>query len=177
VELTVRALESGRICNRATASAGTGITVDAEACTNFIGASGLLLEVVDTDDPVEVGAETSYVILVRNQGGAPATNVRIEAVVPEQLAITRVTGPSDSRREGQRLFFMPLTLPPRADARYVVHVRALRAGDLRFKVELNADQLPSGPVHEEESTTVYVDVPPAGASAGPTSGRGVPASD
>jgi len=34
----------------------------------------------------------------------------------------------------------------------------LRPGDVRFKIEMTADQLKAGgPVHEEESTRVYQD--------------------
>jgi hypothetical protein len=45
--------------------------------------------------------------------------------------------------------------------RYEIFVRALRTGDVRFKVEVTADQLKAGgPVHEEESTTIYTDIAP-----------------
>jgi uncharacterized repeat protein (TIGR01451 family) len=162
LELVVRAREAGRFCDRATATAAGGLSADAEACTEFVGVSALLLEVVDTDDPVEVGTETSYVILVRNQGTLRATNVRIEGLVPEQMSVTRVTGPSDNARDGQRVTFQPLTLAPGGQARYVIYVKALRPGDVRFKVDLNADPLTAGPVHEEESTTIYA--PPASAA-------------
>jgi uncharacterized repeat protein (TIGR01451 family) len=161
VEVALRAGEQGKVCNRAIARAGRGLTAQAEACTEFLGVSALLLEVVDTEDPVEVGAETSYVIVVRNQGTVAATNIRIEALVPEQMDINRVTGATDHRKDGRRIIFQPLTLQARSDARYVVYVRAIQPGDVRFKVDMNADILTSGPVHEEESTTIYMDVPGA----------------
>jgi uncharacterized repeat protein (TIGR01451 family) len=158
LDLTLKGEQAGLICNRATARAARGLTAQAEACTEFLGVPALLLELVDTDDPVEVGSETSYIVSIRNQGTSDATNVRIEATVPEQLEVTRVEGSSDHRQEGQRLVFRPVTLQPRGQARYVIHAKALRPGDVRFKVDLNADQLTSGPVHEEESTTLYSDV-------------------
>ena len=40
-----------------------------------------------------------------------------------------------------------------------IAVRALRAGDVRFRVELTADQLTAGPVRQEESTTIYTNLP------------------
>lgn len=159
VDVVLRALSPGRICNRASAAADRGVTAQAEACTDFVGVSALLLELVDTDDPVGVGDETSYIAMVRNQGSTPAANVIVEANVPEQLEVTRVTGPADHRKEGQLVAFQPLTLPPRGEARYVIFVRALRAGDVRFKVDLKADPLSAGPVREEESTTIYADIP------------------
>jgi uncharacterized repeat protein (TIGR01451 family) len=159
VDVVLRATAAGRICNRATATADRGLSAQAEACTEFAGVSGLLFEVVDTDDPVEVGGETAYIITVRNQGTAQMTNLRIVATVPDQLAVTRATGPSDHRKEGQKVVFDPLTLAAGAEVRYQIYVKALQPGDVRFKVDLSADQLPSGPLHEEESTTLYRDVP------------------
>lgn len=160
VDVVLRARKAGRICNRATATADRGLTAQAEACTEFVGESALLLEVVDTDDPVELGGDTSYVILVRNQGSVPATRVVISAQVPDQFTVTRVTGPADHRKDIQRVVFEPVTLEAQNTARFVIYVKARRPGDVRFKVDLTADQLTSGPVHEEESTTVYVDFPP-----------------
>jgi hypothetical protein len=64
------------------------------------------------------------------------------------------------------LVFEPLpALKPGANADYYVYVKAQRAGEVRFKVELTADQLKTGgPVREEESTTIYggkAPMPPA----------------
>jgi hypothetical protein len=58
--------------------------------------------------------------------------------------------------DGQPLPFAPLkALAAGATARYEITVRAVRAGDVRFKVEMTADQLEAGPVHVEESTRVF----------------------
>ncbi len=159
LEITLRGQTPGRVCNRVRATATGGVQARSEWCVEFVGASGLLLEVVDTDDPVEVGGETSYIINVRNQGQIPVTNLTILAEVPAQMAIVRVTGPADHAKDGQRLSFTPMTLAPRGEARYTVYVKALAPGDVRFRVDMAADQLPSGPVHEEESTQIYRDLP------------------
>jgi uncharacterized repeat protein (TIGR01451 family) len=162
VEVELRAQERGRLCNRAVATGARGVTARAEFCTDFTGDAGVLLEVVDTEDPVEVNAATRYVITVRNQGQLPLTNVVVAATVPPQLALTRATGPADHRPDGPRVVFDPVTIPAEREARYEVEVRALQPGDARFKVELTADQLRAGgPVHEEESTTVVRDLPAA----------------
>jgi uncharacterized repeat protein (TIGR01451 family) len=159
VDVALRATDAGRVCNRATATAERGLSAQAEACTEFVGVSALLLELVDTVDPVEVGNETSYVILVRNQGTTPATGVRVDVQVPDALAVIRVTGPADHRKEGQRIEYFPLTIPPQETLRYTVYAKALRPGDVRCKVELRSDQLTRGAVYEEESTTIYADIP------------------
>jgi uncharacterized repeat protein (TIGR01451 family) len=158
VRLKVRA--AGRLCNRASATADRELTAQAEACTDFLGISALLVELADTDDPVEVGSQTSYIVTIRNLGTTAVTHVRVEATVPEQMAVTRAVGPADNRKEGRRLLYEPLTLAAGGEVKYRIDVKALRPGDVRFKVDVTADQLTAGKVHEEESTTLYSDVGP-----------------
>jgi uncharacterized repeat protein (TIGR01451 family) len=167
VQLTLQARAAGKVTNWATATAGPGISASAEAATEFRGVSALLAELVDTQDPVEVGADTSYVITLRNQGMVPVTNIRIRAVVPREMSLTRAKGPVDNRlgqriKEGQEVIFEPLkTLAPGTVVRYEVFVKARQPGDARFTVDVTADQLKvGGPVHLQESTAVYSDVAP-----------------
>jgi uncharacterized repeat protein (TIGR01451 family) len=165
VQIVLRARGPGELCNRATVLADTGLKAEAEVCTRFEGVSALGLEVTDTKDPVPVGEETSYVIVIVNQGSAPVTNVRVKALVPPELALLRAKGASDAppkdrlpeaNADGQLLPFAPLkSLDPGKQARYEVFVRAVRPGDVRFKVEIAADQLEAGPVNEQESTQVF----------------------
>jgi uncharacterized repeat protein (TIGR01451 family) len=159
VEVRLRALTPGRICNQATASTNGGLMKQAEVCTDFTGASALTLEVEHTTDPVEVGQETSYNITVRNTGTDPVTRVQIVATVPEQMAVVRAAGASDNRKEGPKITYDPLTLPAGGQALFRIDVKAERPGDVRFKVELTADQLTAGPVLQEESTTIFAMLP------------------
>jgi uncharacterized repeat protein (TIGR01451 family) len=155
IHLKLRPTGTGDIVNSAEATADRGLRVTADATTTVVGEAGLLFEVVDTEDPIEVGEDTQYNIIIRNQGSVPATNIRITATVPPQLAVTRVQGPSDHAREESKIVFQPLNLPPGKDTIYRVFVRGIKAGDARFRVELTSDQLTSGPLLEEESTNVF----------------------
>jgi uncharacterized repeat protein (TIGR01451 family) len=158
VDITLRADRAGKICNRVQAVADCDISATTEMCTEFVGITALLLEVVDTGfDPIEVGAESRYMIIVRNQGTADATNVKLDMLAPEQISVTRVTGNANTKKEGQRITTQPFNLPPRGEARFTVYGTALKAGNVRFKVDMTADQLTSGPVHEEESTTIFAE--------------------
>jgi uncharacterized repeat protein (TIGR01451 family) len=159
VEIVLSAQTSGHICNQAIASAGHGLTRDAEVCTDFAGLPALALMVEDTMDPVEVGGITGYSVTVRNPGTTSATNVRIVATAPEQMEVTRAAGAADNRKEGRKIVYEPLTLQAGGQALYYVEVKALRPGDVRFRVELTADQLIGGPVQQEESTTIYATTP------------------
>lgn len=156
VDVVFRATAPGRHCQQARATSAEGLTAQKELCTDFEGQAGLLLMVVDTVDPVAVGGQTSYKITIRNQGFVRATNVRIQAEVPAELTVTDAKGPSNYHKEGQILTMDPISVEPNRDATYEVFVRGEKAGDLRFKVDMTADQLTSGkPVHREESTTVF----------------------
>jgi uncharacterized repeat protein (TIGR01451 family) len=158
VDIVLRSSSAGQVCNRATAAAGGAGTVQAEACTTFAGVAGLFLDIKDDPDPVEVGATTRYTLTVRNQGTQMATNVRIEAQVPDQFVVTevrRLGGDSDHRQDGQKVVFREFNIPPRGEVQFVIEVKALQAGDVRFKVDMFADQLTSGKAHKEESTTIF----------------------
>jgi uncharacterized repeat protein (TIGR01451 family) len=159
VEVRLRALVPGRLCNQAMVSAERCLSKQAEACTEFTGASALALEVADSQDPVEVGSQTSYDITVRNPGSNPVTRVQITATVPEQMTVVRAAGASDHHKDGQKILYDPLTLPAGGEARFHIDVKAERPGDVRFKVELSADQLTAGPVQQEESTTIFAMLP------------------
>lgn len=162
VELKAKAM--GKLCHQAEAKADFDIRDRGEICTVFEGISALLLEMFDREDPIEMGAETSYPILVRNTGDAPVTNLRITALVGEGLALTRAKGPIDHRMgakgpRGQELLFDPLpSLAPGAELNLEVFVKGTRPGDNRFSIEMTADQLKEGgPVGEVESTQVFVE--------------------
>jgi uncharacterized repeat protein (TIGR01451 family) len=156
VDVVLRSNALGQVCNRARAMADGGQTVQAEACTDFSGEAGLVLAVVPTVDPIEVGGQTSYPITVRNTGFARVTNLRIKADVPSELDVKDVKPAVGSlhHQEGQTVTFDPINLEPNQEARYEIRVQANKAGNLRFKVEMYADQLTSGKVYKEASTTV-----------------------
>jgi uncharacterized repeat protein (TIGR01451 family) len=155
VQVVLKGTVPGEIVNRATARADRDLKAEGQAMTVFEGATGLTVDVDDKDDPIEVGGETTYTITVQNQGMVAATKIVITALVPEQLEVKAAKGPAKYQLDGQRVVFESITLEPHKEAIYEVSVKARRAGDVRFKVELTADQLPGGPVRREESTTIY----------------------
>ena len=161
VELRVRAHVAGEAVNFAEVVADDGVRANAEARTTVRGAAGLVMEVVDIVDPVEVGQETQYHVILRNTGTIPITNLVVTATIPEEMGFLRAEATPQSRKldrragEPERVAFEPFTLAPNADTVYRVFVRALKSGDARFRVEVSADQLTTGPVTQEESTSVF----------------------
>ncbi len=155
VELTVKPRAVGQVVNRARATGEPRLEAMAEFKTEVLGAPALLLEAIDTADPIVVGETTSYVIVVGNQGSVPATNVKITATGPAEIVVTDAQGPVNHQKTAQQVTFEAHTIPPKGTAEYRVTIRGVKAADVRFRVQLTADQLTAGPVHEEESTNVF----------------------
>ena len=156
-EFRLQAQERGEFPIVAHAEAERGHRAETQHLTRIEGIAAILLEVVDVADPIEVGAETLYEVLVTNQGTDFAENVQIVTKVPEGMEITGAKGPVQGAIEGRTVTFAALPkLAPQADAIYRIQVRGLATGDLRVEVQATADSLES-PVIELESTKVYAD--------------------
>ena len=154
VTLTLKPTQMGTIRNVTQATA-TGLEASDSATTVVEGLAAVLLEVVDTEDPIEVGANETYEIVVVNQGSADSTNIVISCTLPDEGEYVSATGPTSKRVEGSKVTFAPLAkLAPQMKATYRVTIKGIKAGDVRFRVSLTSDELTT-PVDESESTHIY----------------------
>jgi uncharacterized repeat protein (TIGR01451 family) len=159
VSLELVAINPGDYKHTATVVAARGLRAEAELHTRVEGLPALMMELVDTEDPVEVGKETSYEIRITNTGTKTETNLQLTCTSPDKMEFRGAKGAGGCafKMEGHELVFAPLPkLVPRADAVYRVNVRCLAPGDLRFQARVRADGL-TQPVLREESTRVYGD--------------------
>ncbi len=155
VRVSYTPTKAGTLVNDAIATAYCTEPVTALAKTMVTGISAVLMEVVDVDDPVKVGNRATYVISVTNQGSAAATNIRIVCILEDNVQYVSSAGATAGSIEGQMVKFLPLSsLVPKAKAAWRVVVAAVKPGDVRFKVIMNADQL-TRPVEETEATHLY----------------------
>ncbi len=155
VSVTVRAESLGEAENCALVSAECADAVKDCAVTEISGIPAVLLEVIDIEDPIEVGSRETYVVTVTNQGTAPGTNIRIVCALEDTMQYISSSGATSGSAEGNIVTFAPLaTLAPKEKAEWNVNVKAVNPGDVRFKVTLNSDQLDRA-VEETESTTFY----------------------
>jgi len=164
VQITWRSPQAGQVCLHPVVTTDHGLRVQTDVCTDFVAASALSFSVDDTDDPIEVGTRTTYRIAVVNQGQVPATHVRLVATAPPEMRIEQPASPYhvELAQDGHTITIDMPTIEPKQKLSLEVPVLPLKAGDVRFHVEMTADQLTSGrPVVEEESTTIYADLPSA----------------
>jgi uncharacterized repeat protein (TIGR01451 family) len=155
VSVSCMPTKEGPLTHIATATAYCAEAVTASAKTSVTGIPGVLLEVVDIEDPVNIGSLVTYVITVTNQGSANSTNIRITCVLEDNIQYVSSAGTSPGSVEGNTIRFAPLgILPPKAEATWRVVGTAVKPGDVRFKVIMNTDQLTRS-VEETEATHLY----------------------
>jgi uncharacterized repeat protein (TIGR01451 family) len=154
VGVTIEATRMGTFTNTVAATALCA-EASAEASTEVRGIPAILLECIDVEDPIPVGATERYRITVTNQGSAVDTNIVVSCVLPSQMEFVSADGPTDETVDGLNVTFAPLeALAPGAAAVYTVSARGTEPADVRFSVELTSDQLTS-PARETEPTHIY----------------------
>jgi len=129
--------------------------VSTTCSTKISGIPAILLEVIDIEDPIEVGKTETYQIEVTNQGSATDTNVRITCELEDAQEFVSGSGATAVTGQGRTVTMAPLAaLPAKEKAVWRVVVKANKAANVRFKTSLLSDQL-TRPVEETESTNQY----------------------
>jgi len=155
VAMRLSTTQAGTYRNTATTRAYCATPVSDSCQTLVTGIPAILLEVIDVEDPIEVGDNETYVITVTNQGSLADTNIRIVATLePNQQHVSNSGATRGMARDNQVVFEPLASLAPKAKATWRVVVRNVKAGDVRFKITMTSDQL-TRPVEETEATNVY----------------------
>jgi uncharacterized repeat protein (TIGR01451 family) len=167
VKLEVQAISPGEHHHKATAVGARGLRAEAEHTTRVEGLSALMIEMVDTEDPIEVNGDTAYEVRITNTGSKTETDIKLVATIPDRMQFKNAQGPVSYREEGKTVTFMPIEkLAPRADALFRINVKALDPGTVRFKVQVTSTNL-TEPVIKMEPTRIYADAPESSGSPAP----------
>jgi uncharacterized repeat protein (TIGR01451 family) len=155
MSVSVKAGNQGTMRNVARANAYCAEAVSDEVLTEVVGIPEILLEVIDIDPPIPVGETVVYQITATNQGSAPGTNIVISCEMEDTMEFVSAGGATSSSNSGMNVNFAALpSLAPGAKATWTVTVRAVAAGDVRFSVSMQTDQI-GRPVKETEATNFY----------------------
>jgi uncharacterized repeat protein (TIGR01451 family) len=157
VLLEVLAVNPGEHHHKATVAAARGLKQDYDCMTKVVGLSAILMEMVDLEDPVEVGADTTYEIRITNTGSMTETDIRLVCTVPDKMQFKSASGPAQFQQNGNEIIFEAIPkLAPRADAIFRVTCKAVTPGVVNFKSRVTSTLLVD-PVHKEEATRIYAD--------------------
>jgi uncharacterized repeat protein (TIGR01451 family) len=165
VKLEVQAVNAGEYRHKATAVGARGLRAEAEKMTRVEGLAALMVEMVDTEDPIEVNGSTSYEVTITNTGSKTENDIRLVASIPDKMQFAGAQGPVRYREEGKTVVFEPIAaLAPRANAIFKINVKTLDAGTVRFKIQVTSANL-TDPVIKMEATRIYSDSPEAATPA------------
>lgn len=156
ITATFTASQAGTVAFTATTQGFCANPISTTCTTNVTGIPAILLEVIDLDDPVEVGSNVTYEITVTNQGSAPGTNVRVTIELEDSQRFVNAQGRTTvSSANGQTIVLNPVpSIAPGDEAVWEVTVQALEADDVRFQVTMESDQI-TRIVRETEATNQY----------------------
>jgi uncharacterized repeat protein (TIGR01451 family) len=150
---TFAPVQPGQIVFKSAAVGDRSAAVTSQCATSVSAIPAELLEVVDRTDPAKVGSDVVYVIKVRNQNTQPLTNVKIVARLEDSQHFVSGSGPTQvsAPDEGRILSGVVAVLNPKEQVEWQIVVKADKAGDARFNVDLEADQF-FCPVQKTETT-------------------------
>jgi uncharacterized repeat protein (TIGR01451 family) len=150
----VNSKQPGNFCDTASVSTTQGLKDSSQACTEWAGVTGVLVEVVDDPDPIQVGETSTYTIRVTNQS-TYGTVDELDIVANFPAEISPVTASGKGAISGKKVTFpRVITLGPKAAVTYTIVGKAEKTGDARLNVEVKTRSR-QNPITEDESTTVY----------------------
>jgi uncharacterized repeat protein (TIGR01451 family) len=143
--------EATKACNRVTVTADGDVTAGDEACLEIYAtdatlaptpaaaaAANLTVAIAEQSDPIRVGGDTSYQIVVKNAGSTPQQQVVVSVKISEELRLINIT-----------------TSPVGATASFPRQVRFKPVAEIRpgesitFDLQIQADSAGTGTVQTE----------------------------
>ncbi|MDA0810196.1 MAG: hypothetical protein O2945_08865 [Planctomycetota bacterium] len=157
LSLKLKPIELGDFHHVARAVSEHGAIAEAKVATRIEGTASLVLEVLDLDDPVEIGRETAYEVRVRNEGSKEAQNVGLSFELPTGVKLINVKGPTQHIAESGLVVFKALpALEAGKTAIFQIHIRGADEGNHRVRARLTSDSIQE-PLTVEELTRFYAD--------------------
>ena len=127
---------------------------------SVVGIPALQVEAIDTQDPVEVGGETTYRVRIINEGNAEDTNVRVTGSLPDGFSF--VSGTEGVTGEGQDISFpVKKSLAPGEELYFEVTAKAEQAGRVNFQLNVKSDNLADGNESGADDGILSAALPPA----------------
>lgn len=157
VNLSLKTKTIGNYVHHVRAISEHNVKSDAQIQTRIEGTAQLVLDISDLDDPVEIGSETGYNVVIKNDGSKSASNVSISCELPPGVQLVSATGPTQHIAENGVVVFKSLgDLAPGDSVSYQVIVQGTVEGNHRFRARLASDSI-RDPLLFEELTRFYRD--------------------
>lgn len=127
----------------------------ANVVTTVAGVPAIVVELIDNPDPIEVGGETVFTIIVTNQGNKADSNLKPVFTLASGLTFVAGSGDSSVTAAGQTVTLGDIAaLAPKQTVRWTVRAKSNAAnGDSRSNLSVTTDYFKK-PIVEEESTNL-----------------------
>lgn len=157
VELELLPKELGEFRQQFRVTGDSGIEAASVVLTRIEGAASLVMEVKDTEDPIEVGSDMTYAICVRNEGSKSAGKVAVSCELPLDVELVDVDGPTQHLVESGMLIFKPVAqLAANDSITFRVTIKGTAAGNMKLRARLTSESIQK-PLIVEEATQFYAE--------------------
>lgn len=129
-----------------------GLKSQEEVATVFQGTATLAWETVPDPPSLYVGRQGTFTVRVKNTGGEPAANVKLEVELPPDVDVVQTT--RDVKPVGRKLTFGPETIAGNREAVFTITYKATRASAAWFRAKLSADALGDKPLSTEKMVDI-----------------------
>ena len=152
VNVTLRGVSMGEVINTAGVTTNEGVIADATQNISILAAAAAHLSIIDGVDPLGVGEEGSYTVVITNQSPDSAmTNVRLTVTIPAQFTVVSADGGDVS---GNTVTYAAISsLAAGQEQDFTVTVEALNDGDVVASATLRYDEF-GQPITAQEGTTI-----------------------
>ena len=155
VSVELRSNKLGEYTHQAIAVSEHGARTTAQLTSRVEGSAALVLEIQDGNDPVEVGAVTTYEVHIKNEGSKAAGDVGLSCELPVAVEYLSADGPSEHIAENGLVVFKSLPrIAPGQTATFKIKVKGKDAGHHRFRARLASESIRE-PLIFEELTKFY----------------------
>ena len=152
VQVTLRGDSVGSVINTANVTSTEGASADAVLNISIVAAAAAHLSIIDSVDPMGVGEQGGYTVVITNQSKDSAMgNVRLSVTIPSQFSIVSAEGGAISG--GTVTYTAVPSLAAGAELEYTVTVQAVSAGDVVASATLRYDEF-GQPITAQEGTTI-----------------------
>jgi len=156
VVLKLLPIEQGERTIRLEAKGDLNTIAQAEKIVTVDTLAELTFSITDDADPIEVGSEATYEIVISNRGSRDDSNVKLQMLLPPGLELVASEAEASTDDRGLIAFAPTMTLAAGKDVVHRIRVRGVAPGTHIVKAIASSTQA-SVPVTKEESTMVYAD--------------------
>jgi uncharacterized repeat protein (TIGR01451 family) len=127
----------------------------AYARTRIVSLPALALAIVDRQDPVPVGQQVTYQVILENEGTSADQDVRVQIQLPESLELVSATGDANVQIDGRSATTGPIgQLPPGEVYRWNIVARPVDEGNALVRAQVTSANLRQ-PARVTEPTTLF----------------------